>query len=197
MSGVIFMKKILFSIFIILLALPLFAEPTIRIISSGFQVENDMKRFEGLMVFEQTRQLDSREKKTDDSVGQIFRNIYIGCENIDIADIVSYSRNTVSFRFPRQTPIYALFDAVLVDSGYDTEKGMYLVIENDDLRITYYHLGKVSPALLSSVRSGELLGYSGSTGAVREPQLAMEFFWKKSLDFTTKIYLINLNGFQE
>ena len=177
--------------------MPLFAEPTIRIISSGFQVENDMKRFEGLMVFEQTRQLDSQEKKTDDSVGQIFRNIYIGCENIDIADIVSYSRNTVSFRFPRQTPIFALFDAVLIDSGYDAEKGMYLVVENDDLRVTYYHLGQVSPALLSSVRSGELLGYSGFTGAIREPQLAMEFFWKNSFEFITKIYLYKLNGFQE
>jgi len=74
------------------------------------------------------------------------------------------------------TPVYATGDAVVgfagrKESGY----GIYIDLNHGDGLVTKYaHLSKVSVSNGQKIRRGDLIGYSGSTGASTGPHLHYE-----------------------
>jgi len=82
----------------------------------------------------------------------------------------------VDVALPVGTPLTAPADGVVVKKGNGPSGGVTLILKHEDNRHTvYYHLQKPSHlAKGAQVKRGELLGFSGNTGASTGPHLHME-----------------------
>ena len=82
----------------------------------------------------------------------------------------------VDVAMPVGTPLTAPADGVVVKKGNGPSGGVTLILKHEDNRHTvYYHLQKPSHlAKGATVKRGELLGFSGNTGASTGPHLHME-----------------------
>jgi murein DD-endopeptidase MepM/ murein hydrolase activator NlpD len=82
----------------------------------------------------------------------------------------------VDVALPVGTPLTAPADGVVVKKGNGPSGGVTLILKHEDNRHTvYYHLQKPSHlAKGATVKRGELLGFSGNTGASTGPHLHME-----------------------
>jgi len=77
---------------------------------------------------------------------------------------------------PVGTPLTAPADGVVVKKGNGPSGGVTLILKHEDNRHTvYYHLQKPSHLLKGTrVERGELIAYSGNTGASTGPHLHFE-----------------------
>ena len=76
---------------------------------------------------------------------------------------------------PEGTEVYAAGDGIVTEIGYDPIYGNFIVIRhNGGWASLYGHLQKVATSLRSSVRSGMLIGWVGSTGQSTGPHLHFE-----------------------
>jgi murein DD-endopeptidase MepM/ murein hydrolase activator NlpD len=76
---------------------------------------------------------------------------------------------------PLGTEVYAAGDGIVTETGKDTIYGNYIIIKhNDDWASLYGHLQRVGVTLRSSVKSGMLIGWVGSTGQSTGPHLHFE-----------------------
>ena len=82
----------------------------------------------------------------------------------------------VDVALPVGTPLTAPADGVVVKKGNGPSGGITLILKHEDNRHTvYYHLQKPSHlAKGAQVKRGELIGFSGNTGASTGPHLHME-----------------------
>lgn len=82
----------------------------------------------------------------------------------------------LDFACQNGTPVYATGDAIVEFSGRkESGYGIYIDLNHGDGLITKYgHLSKTSVETGAKVRRGDLIGYSGSTGASTGPHLHYE-----------------------
>ena len=82
----------------------------------------------------------------------------------------------IDVAMPTGTPLNAPADGVVVHKGYGNSGGHTLIIKHaDDLFTVYYHLEKASHlAKGARVQLGDLIAFSGNTGASTGPHLHME-----------------------
>jgi murein DD-endopeptidase MepM/ murein hydrolase activator NlpD len=82
----------------------------------------------------------------------------------------------VDVALPVGTPLTAPADGVVVKKGNGPSGGVTLILKHEDNRHTvYYHLQKPSHlAKGATVKRGDLIAYSGNTGASTGPHLHME-----------------------
>lgn len=82
----------------------------------------------------------------------------------------------VDVAMPVGTPLTAPADGVVVKKGFGSSGGHTLILKHaDDVFTVYYHLEKPSHFLVGSrFVTGELIGYSGNTGASTGPHLHFE-----------------------
>jgi murein DD-endopeptidase MepM/ murein hydrolase activator NlpD len=82
----------------------------------------------------------------------------------------------VDVALPVGTPLTAPADGVVVKKGNGPSGGVTLIVKHDNnLHTVYYHLQKPSHlAVGAQVKRGDLIAYSGNTGASTGPHLHME-----------------------
>ena len=82
----------------------------------------------------------------------------------------------IDVALPVGTPLTAPADGVVVKKGNGPSGGVTLILKHEDNRHTvYYHLQKPSHFLKGTrVERGELIAYSGNTGASTGPHLHFE-----------------------
>lgn len=69
-------------------------------------------------------------------------------------------------------PVFAAADGVVVETGNDSSRGNFVVIQHDDqLQTTYYHLKRIEANKNDTVARGEKIGLLGSTGRSTAPHL--------------------------
>ena len=81
----------------------------------------------------------------------------------------------VDLAAPLGTEVYAAGDGTVTETGYDPVYGNYIIIKHGgDWASLYGHLQRVGITLRSSVKSGMLIGWVGSTGQSTGPHLHFE-----------------------
>ena len=76
---------------------------------------------------------------------------------------------------PEGTEVYAVSDGIVSETGDDPIYGIYIIITHQNRMTSLYgHLQKIETALLSTVRSGTLIGRVGNTGQSTGPHLHFE-----------------------
>ncbi|ULQ60267.1 M23 family metallopeptidase [Brucepastera parasyntrophica] len=109
-----------------------------------------------------------------------------------VADIVSYEKNKFSIRMPGNTPVFALCEGSLIKPAYDNIDGIFVPIQSRNIVIYYINLMKSIVPLSTGIeiKEGELIAYSGRTGAVFEHQLGIRIEVAEDSDRDYTIYLI-------
>jgi len=81
----------------------------------------------------------------------------------------------VDLAAPMGTEVYAAGDGIVTETGNDPVYGNYIVIKHGGNWASLYgHLQRIGVALQSSVKSGMLIGWVGSTGQSTGPHLHFE-----------------------
>lgn len=81
---------------------------------------------------------------------------------------------------PKGTPIMAVGDGKVIQSGYGKYNGNYVKIRHNSTYTTQYlHMSKIASGMKSGkmVRQGDVIGYVGSTGLATGPHVCFRF-WK-------------------
>lgn len=95
--------------------------------------------------------------------------------------ITSQFHTGIDYGCPMNTSILASAEGQVVFAGWDsTGYGNFVIVEHKDGNATCYaHLSSISVKRWQTVRQGELLGHSGSTGNSTGPHLHFEArrFW--------------------
>jgi murein DD-endopeptidase MepM/ murein hydrolase activator NlpD len=77
---------------------------------------------------------------------------------------------------PRGTPVYASGDGRVIQAGYTSANGNYVVVQHGEQYITkYLHLNKRKVKKGQRVEQQQIIGTVGSTGAATGPHLHYEF----------------------
>ena len=88
----------------------------------------------------------------------------------------------VDFGVPRGTPVHSPNNAVVLDTGFDSGMGNYIILGDNkkDKNIThkFYHLQKSLVKKGDTIQQGQVIAKSGDTGAVTAPHL----HWEKWLN---------------
>lgn len=64
----------------------------------------------------------------------------------------------------RGDEVFAMLDGQVVKTGQDRRSGKYVVLRHGDYTISYCHLSHIMTAKGASVRPGDVVGITGSTG---------------------------------
>lgn len=88
---------------------------------------------------------------------------------------------------PTGTPIYAIADGIISQSGFTSGNGNYVRIKHNKTYETgYLHMSKIASNMRPGTRvsKGQVIGYVGSTGLATGPHLCFRF-WKngQQVDF--------------
>ena len=76
---------------------------------------------------------------------------------------------------PAGTEVYAVRSGTVIDLGYDSILGNYIMIQHDNNWVSVYgHLSSTNTSLNSEVRTGSFIGRVGSTGQSTGPHLHFE-----------------------
>ncbi len=88
--------------------------------------------------------------------------------------------NGVDLRAPLGTPVYAADDGTIMTTGNNgrVQYGRYVVIRHvNGLATLYAHLSRIDIESGTSVKRGEVIGYSGNTGYSTGPHLHFGVYW--------------------
>lgn len=64
----------------------------------------------------------------------------------------------------RNDEVFAMLDGLVVKTGQDRRSGKYVILRHGDYTVSYCHLSRILTAKGASVRPGEIVGITGSTG---------------------------------
>jgi murein DD-endopeptidase MepM/ murein hydrolase activator NlpD len=105
------------------------------------------------------------------TIGHISKNFGPGHEGIDIAA-------------PRFSPVIATASGVVIDAGWDSLYGNYVIIEHNKNYSTFYgHMYGIDIRNSQKVTGGEVIGTVGSSGKSTSPHLHYEVrFRDKTVD---------------
>jgi murein DD-endopeptidase MepM/ murein hydrolase activator NlpD len=85
------------------------------------------------------------------------------------------------------TPVYAVADGKVRVARYDNSYGYYLALDHGNYGTLYSHLSRYIVTEGNTIRAGEIIAYSGSTGDVTGPHLHFEMrlgtydkFWERA-----------------
>ena len=93
--------------------------------------------------------------------------------------------NGMDFRAPIGSPIYAAEDGEVFAIGNNgrVQYGKFIVIKHDNNLATLYgHLSRQIVGVGSSVKKGDIIGYSGNTGYSTGPHLHFMVYWAPSVN---------------
>jgi len=87
----------------------------------------------------------------------------------------SSNKNKYHYYFEEGTNIYAIKDGIVLLYGFDIEQGNFLEIQYPCLSMTirYCHLKNFFYFKNNQVFEGNLIGRTGYTGAINEPELML------------------------
>jgi len=110
----------------------------------------------------------------DNTISTDTKFILMLFENLDIyPQIKNY---TLSFLVDKGTPVYSISDAYSTLENYDNEEaGLYIAyhLVGNDIMVKYQHLMMLRNR--GFVNQGNIIAYSGFTGAILVPQLSLIF----------------------
>ena len=91
-----------------------------------------------------------------------------------------FIENRLTFLLDRDTLLYMVSDGIVVYDDYDNSlflRGLYIQIKLLELNayIEYWHLSRILTRPYEYKKQGELIAYSGNTGASLEPKLVLHF----------------------
>jgi murein DD-endopeptidase MepM/ murein hydrolase activator NlpD len=87
------------------------------------------------------------------------------------------------FAAPVGTPIRSVGDGIVLEAQYKSNNGNYVKVRHNDTYTTQYlHMVRIAEGIRSGmrVRSGQTIGYVGSTGLATGPHLCYRF-WKNGV----------------
>lgn len=96
--------------------------------------------------------------------------------------------NGVDFYAPIGTPVYSVANGIVkVAKNNESGYGLYIAIDHGKFGTLYGHLSRFLVKPEDKVTAGQLIGYSGDTGAVTGPHLHFElrlgeykYFWDRA-----------------
>jgi murein DD-endopeptidase MepM/ murein hydrolase activator NlpD len=91
----------------------------------------------------------------------------------------------IDYAAPTGTPVYSVGEGVIFKTGFNSQRGKYIVIRHPGLyRTEYLHLDTIRRGIKEGVRiqRGDLIGNVGSTGLATGPHLEFRF-WKNDRVF--------------
>lgn len=81
----------------------------------------------------------------------------------------------IDFEVPEGTDVKAGISGKVIDSGFDVEKGNYVVLQNESgVEILYSQLSQITRRDVYNVEKDDVVGKSGNTGMSTGPHLHME-----------------------
>ena len=97
-----------------------------------------------------------------------------GYRNINVKGATS-NHGAIDWAVPKGTPVYASCGGTVVRSGWSSSYGYCIYINHEDGRQTRYaHLSKLLVSVGQTVKQGEKIALSGSTGVSSGPHLHFE-----------------------
>jgi murein DD-endopeptidase MepM/ murein hydrolase activator NlpD len=80
------------------------------------------------------------------------------------------------FACPQGTPVYAVYDGkVVAKNSWGADYGTHVILKVGNAEWGYMHLSRITVAVGSQVKSGQIIGYSGNTGNTTGPHLHLEY----------------------
>lgn len=101
-----------------------------------------------------------------------------------ISQFFTLGHEGLDFAAPRFSPIITAASGIVVNAGWDSIFGNYIIVEHDENYSTFYgHLQTIDTKIGNRISSGELIGTVGSTGRSTSPHLHYEIrFQGKPVD---------------
>lgn len=111
-----------------------------------------------------------------------------GPRNVTVGGTTYWWHNGVDFSTEAKTPVYAAAEGTVKAARYNEGGyGYYAALDHGNFGTLYAHLSSLSVTEGTFVSAGDLIGYSGSTGAATGPHLHFELrigsydkFWDRA-----------------
>ena len=110
-----------------------------------------------------------------------------GARSITVNGRYYWWHNGLDLKAQLNTPVYAVADGEVMAARYDNSYGYYIAIDHGKFGTLYAHLSHYKVTEGSIVKSGEIIGHTGSTGDTTGPHLHFEIrlgsyanFWERA-----------------
>nr|WP_312579169.1 M23 family metallopeptidase [Sedimentibacter sp.] len=102
-------------------------------------------------------------------------NSSFGLRDITIGGKTYWWHNGIDLKADSGTPVYAVAEGTVKAAVSNQDSyGIYIAIDHGDFGTLYAHLSSYAVAVGQTVNAGDIVGYSGQTGAVTAPHLHFE-----------------------
>ena len=91
--------------------------------------------------------------------------------------------------YARGDEVFAMLDGQVVKTGQDKRSGKYVVLRHGDYTVSYCHLSRILTVKGASVRPGEVVGITGSTGRSTGEHLHITVHYRKK--YVNPLVLLN------
>lgn len=83
----------------------------------------------------------------------------------------------IDFASETGTPVYAVINGIITETGFDAARGNYIVLDSTEYTgtVEYHHLEEIKVSQGDTVTTGTTVGTVGSTGTSTGPHLALSF----------------------
>ena len=110
-----------------------------------------------------------------------------GQRNITVNDKYFWWHNGLDLKTHQNAPVYAVADGKVITAAYDNSYGYYVTLDHGKCGTLYAHLSRYDVKAGDSIKSGNIIGYAGSTGDSTGPHLHFEIrlgsyekFWERA-----------------
>lgn len=90
----------------------------------------------------------------------------------------------------RNDEVFAMLDGRVVKTGQDRRSGKYVILRHGNYTVSYCHLSRILTSKGASVRPGDVVGITGSTGRSTGEHLHITVRYRKK--YINPIVLLNL-----
>ena len=91
--------------------------------------------------------------------------------------------------YARNDEVFAMLDGQVFKTGQDKRSGKYVVLRHGDYTVSYCHLSRILTVKGASVRPGEVVGITGSTGRSTGEHLHITVHYRKK--YVNPLVLLN------
>lgn len=83
---------------------------------------------------------------------------------------------------PKSSPVFASFSGTVINIGYKGKRGNSISIKSDNkIKTSYYHLNKFLVNVGDTIKKGQQIALSGSSGACTGPCLGIAMYQNDSI----------------